>query len=132
MADSETPCGRRYVRAARGSSCRSRYWELQRKRTGGIIFSSSALVSKFCFRGPDAVADLLQAQRVALINGPVSMPFARVPDVQVDLVTVDWQLVAEQIVDDLIDQEAFQSSGPTYFDAEAKLRVPLSAFAQTI
>ncbi|PYI92233.1 MAG: hypothetical protein DME97_10895 [Verrucomicrobia bacterium] len=106
--------------------------ELQRKKTGGIIFSSSALVSKFCFRGPDAVADLLQAQRVALINGPVSMPFARVPDVQVDLVTVDWQLVAEQIVDDLIDQEAFQSSGPTFFDAEAKLRVPLSAFAQSI
>src|SRR5205807_5642512 len=66
--------------------------DLQRKKSGGIIFCSSALVSKFCFRAPDAVADLLQAQRVALINGPVSMPFARVPDVQVDLVTVDWQL----------------------------------------
>jgi Bacterial regulatory proteins, gntR family len=106
--------------------------ELQRKKTGGIIFSSSALASKFCFRAPDAVAELLKTQRVALINGPVSMPFARVPDVQVDLVTVDWQLVGEQIVDDLIDQAAFQESGPTYFDAEPKLRVPLSAFAQSI
>lgn len=106
--------------------------ELQRKKTGGIIFSTSALASKFCFRAPDAVAELLKTQRVALINGPVSMPFARVPDVQVDLVTVDWQLVAEQIVDDLIDQAAFQEPGPTYFDAEPKLRVPLSAFAQSI
>lgn len=106
--------------------------ELQRKKTGGIIFSSSALVSKFCFRAPDSVAELLKTQRVALINGPVSMPFARVPDVQVDLVTVDWQMVAEHIVDDLIDQTAFQEPGPTYFDAEAKLRVPLSAFAQSI
>jgi DNA-binding transcriptional regulator YhcF (GntR family) len=106
--------------------------ELQRKKTGGIIFSSSSLASKFCFRAPDAVAELLQTQRVALINGPVSMPFARVPDVQVDLVTVDWQRVAEQIVDDLIDQEAFQKPGPTIFEAEAKLRVPLSAFAQSI
>jgi DNA-binding transcriptional ArsR family regulator len=106
--------------------------QLQRKKTGGIIFSSSALASKFCFRAPDAVAELLNTQRVALINGPVSMPFARVPDVQVDLVTVDWQLVAQQIVDDLINQDAFQLPGPTIFEAEAKLRVPLSAFAQSI
>ena len=106
--------------------------DLQRKKTGGIIFSSSSLASKFCFRAPHAVADLLQSHRVALVNGPVSMPFARVPEVQVDIVTVDWQFVAEKIVDDLISQDAFQLPGPTYFDAEAKLRVPLSAFAQSI
>jgi hypothetical protein len=106
--------------------------ELQRKKTSGVIFSSSALASKFCFRAPGAVADLLAAHHVALINGPVSMPFAKVPDVKVDLVTVDWQMVAERIVDDLISQDAFQLPGPTFFDAEAKLRVPLSAFAQSI
>lgn len=106
--------------------------ELQRKKTSGVIFSSSALASKFCFRAPGAVADLLAAHRVALINGPVSMPFAKVPDVKVDLVTVDWQMVAERIVDDLISQDAFQLPGPTFFDAEAKLRVPLSDFAQSI
>ena len=60
------------------------------------------------------------------------MPFARVPEVQVDLAIVDWQLVAEQIVDDLITQDAFQVSKPTIFEAEAKFRVPLSAFAQSI
>ena len=105
--------------------------ELQRKKTGGIIFSSSALASKFSFRAPSAVADLLQAHRVALINGPVSMPFARVPEVRVDLVMVEWQLVAERIVNDLISQDAFQEAGPTVFEAEAKLRVPLSDFAQS-
>ncbi|MEA2731008.1 MAG: hypothetical protein QOF70_5483 [Acetobacteraceae bacterium] len=106
--------------------------ELQRKKSSGVIFSSSALASKFCFRAPGAVADLLAAHRVALVNGPVSMPFAKVPDVKVDLVTVDWQLVAEKIVDDLISQDAFQLPGPTFFEAEAKLRVPLSDFAQGI
>ena len=106
--------------------------ELQKKKTGGIIFSSSALASKFCFRAPGAVADLLQAHRVALLNGPVSMPFARVPEVRVDLVTVDWQLVAERIVNDLVSQDAFQEPGPTAFEAEAKLRVPLSDFAQSL
>ena len=77
-------------------------------------------------------ADLLQAHRVALVSGPVSMPFARVPEIQVDLITVDWQLIAERIVDDLISQDAFQLPGPTIFDAQAQLRVPLSAFSQSI
>jgi IclR helix-turn-helix domain len=106
--------------------------ELQRRKADGIIFSSSALASRFCFRAPGAVAELLQAQRVAFIDGPVSMPFARVPDVKVDLVTVNWQMVAETIVDDLISQDAFQASKPTVFDAEARLCVPLSEFAQSI
>ena len=106
--------------------------DLQRKKTGGIIFSSSTLASKFSFRAPAAVADLLAAQPVALINGPVTMPFAKVPNVEVDLITVDWQRVASEIVDDLISQDAFQLPGPTIFDAEAKLRVPLSEFAQSI
>jgi len=105
---------------------------LQRAKTGGIIFSSSALASKFCFRSPTAVTELLRTHPVAFINGPVGMPFARVPDVRVDLVTVDWQLVAERIVDDLITQDAFLQPGPTIFEAEARLRVSLSDFAQDI
>jgi transposase len=105
---------------------------LQKAKTGGIIFSSSALASKFCFRSPGAVTDLLRAHRVAFLNGPVGMPFTIVPDVCVDLVTVDWQLVAERIVNDLISQDAFQESGPTVFEAQARLRVPLSDFAQSI
>jgi hypothetical protein len=106
--------------------------ELQKTKTSGIIFSSSALASKFCFRSPRAVTDLLRAHRVAFVNGPVGMPFARVPDVRVDLVTVDWQLVAERIVNDLITQDAFQEPGPTVFEAEARLGVSLSDFAQNI
>ncbi|HKP03075.1 MAG TPA: hypothetical protein VJU77_06865 [Chthoniobacterales bacterium] len=105
---------------------------LQKTKAGGIIFASSALASKLCFRSPTAVSELLATHRVAFINGPVSMPFAKVPDARVDLVTVDWQLVAERIVNDLISQDAFQEPGPTVFDAEARLEVSLSDFAQSI
>jgi hypothetical protein len=105
---------------------------LQKTKTGGIIFASSALASKLCFRSPTAVSELLGTHRVAFINGPVSMPFAKVPDARVDLVTVDWQLVAERIVNDLITQDAFQEPGPTVFDSEARLEVSLSDFAQSI
>jgi hypothetical protein len=104
----------------------------QRLETGGIIFSSAQLASKLCFRAPGGVIDLIKTQLVAFLNGPVSLPFAQVPQISVDLVVVDWQVVAETIVDDLITQDAFQQSGPTVFDAEAKTRVPLSAFAQSI
>ena len=104
----------------------------QKLKTGGIIFSSAQLASKLCFRAPGGVIDLIKTHPVAFLNGPVSLPFAKVPNVQVDLVVVDWQLVAETIVNDLISQDAFQHPGPTIFEAEAKVRVPLSAFAQTI
>jgi len=70
---------------------------LKRVKSGAIIFSSAQLASQLCFRAPGAVADLLRCRRVAFLNGPVTMPFAEIPDVQVDLVVVDWQWVAEQI-----------------------------------
>jgi len=105
---------------------------LRKVKSGAIVFSSAQLASQLCFRAPGAVADLLRSRRVAFLNGPVSMPFAKVPDIQVDLVVVDWQWVAERITNDLITQDAFALSGPTIFEAEAKLRVPLSDFAQVI
>lgn len=105
---------------------------LQKAKTGGILFPSSAVASKLCFRSPVGVTELLKTHRVAFIKGPVGMPFARVPDVKVDLVTVEWQLVAERIVNDLITQNAFLQPGPTVFEAEARLRVSLSEFAQSI
>ncbi|MEY2565113.1 MAG: hypothetical protein QOH88_3306 [Verrucomicrobiota bacterium] len=104
---------------------------LQKKENCGIIFSSSMLASKLCFRCPGGVTELVRTQRVAFINGPVSMPFAKVPAVRVDLIVVDWQLVAEKIVNDLVTQEAFLP-GPTVFEADAKLRVSLSDFSQNI
>jgi hypothetical protein len=116
----------------RGQQSQAFLRTLQKAKTTGILFSSSALASKFCFRSPVEVTELLKSHRVAFIKGPVGMPFARVPDVGVDLITVNWQLVAERIVNDLITQDAFQEPGPTVFEAEAQLRVHLSDFAQSI
>jgi hypothetical protein len=115
-----------------GQRCESFLRSLYKAKTDAIIFSSAQLTSKLCLRVPRAVVDLLRKRRAALLNGPVSSPFAKLPDVRVDLVVVDWQSVAEQIVSDFITQRAFHSPGPTIFEAEAKLRVPLSAFAQAI
>jgi DNA-binding transcriptional regulator YhcF (GntR family) len=103
-----------------------------KQKSSAILFSSAQLASQLCFRAPGAVADLLRSRRVAFLNGPVSMPFAKIPEVRVDLVVVDWQWVAERITNDLVTQDAFHFPGPTIFEGEAKLRVPLSQFAQSI
>ena len=117
--------------AALGRSAEAFLRALTRTKTGGIVFPCSSVASKFCFRTPAMVTELLRSQRVAFLGGPVNMPFAKVPDAQVDLITVDWQKVAESIVRDLITQDAFQLRS-TIFEAQTQIRVPLSRFAENI
>lgn len=105
---------------------------LRKVKSSAIAFSSGHLASRLCFRVPKTVTGLLEHHRVAFLNGPVSMPFAKVPDAQVDLIVADWTRISEQIADDLVTQDAFQFSGPTMFEAEVKLRAPLRDFAQAI
>jgi hypothetical protein len=78
------------------------------------------------------MTSLLENHRVSFLNGPVTMPFAKVPTARVDLILVPWERVAQHIVNDLITQDAFRTPGQTIFDAEAKFWVPLNQFAQEI
>jgi hypothetical protein len=105
---------------------------LQQVKTDGIVFASAEVASKLAFRSPRAMTNLLENRRVAFLNGPVTMPFAKVPNARVDLILVPWERVAESIVSDLITQDAFRPRGPGVFDAEAKFQVPLNQFAQEI
>jgi len=56
----------------------------------------------------------------------------KVTDLPVDLVTINWQTVAESIVNDLITGEAFDRNRLTTFEAEAKLSIPFSTFSEEI
>jgi IclR helix-turn-helix domain len=97
----------------------------------GIIFPSTA-AALFAFRAPEAFTKLMTRARVAMSGGPSSFPFAQVPDVVADLVVVDWQLVAEQIVTDLINRIAFNRAETTTFEAKAHLRAPLIQYSQRL
>ncbi len=101
-------------------------------KTDGIIFPVAGLASMFAFQRPAEITDLLRAQRVAFIDGPIDIPFVDLPDVSIDVVTFDWQAVAESIVNELITLEAFDDSRHTIFDAQAHLRVPLRSFSEPI
>jgi hypothetical protein len=104
---------------------------LGREKREGIIVPSLA-AAMFAFRVPGRFAELTSRSSVALTGGPVSIPFAQVPDVAADLVIVDWQLVAEQIVKDLISRKAFDRGETTVFEGEAQLRVPLSQYGERL
>lgn len=102
-----------------------------RDKHRGIIFPSMA-AALFGFRAPEGLAKLMSRARVALTGGPVSIPFAQIPDAVADLVVVDWQLVAEQIVGDLINRKAFDRVETTLFEAKPHLRALLSQYAQRL
>ena len=102
--------------------------DLSHSKTDAVIFPSAGLVSMFAFRNPQELTDLLTTRRSAFVDGPIDMPFCKIPDVFVDLVTVNWQVVAESVVNDLITRQAFERNRYTTFEAEVRFRVPLSSF----
>lgn len=120
------------IRTFQGEDSSAFLRDLCRIETDGIIFPAAGLAARFAFRSPDSLVELLCAQRVALIDGPVDIPFISVPDTPVDLVRVNWQPIAESIVNDLITREGFEHNRHTTFEAEAHLRIPLSSFCDEI
>lgn len=101
------------------------------QRGRGIIMLGAA-ATMLAFRNPETLISVMERTPVALIDGPVTLAFTRLADVRFDLVSVDWQLVAQTIVDDLISQEAFAMTGKRYFQAGAKLRVPLAQYCDQL
>jgi|ERR1043165_629684 len=104
---------------------------LPKGKRAGIVFPSFA-ASFFAFRAPEALMKLMSQSRVALTGGAESVAYAQVPDVHADLVVVDWQLVAERIVSDLINKSAFDRGKIDVFKAQAYLQAPLSHYAESL
>ena len=106
--------------------------ELCRLKTTGIVFSCSGVASLFSFQNPNGITHLLRKQRVALIDGPIDLPFAEIPNAPVDLVTVDWAAVAESIVNDMVTLEAFDKNRRTTFEAQVHFRIGLDSICEPI
>jgi Bacterial regulatory proteins, gntR family len=101
------------------------------ERESGIILLGQA-ASLFAFRAPDRLTALMSRRRVALVDGPVSLPFACTRLVRADLAVADWEAVANGIADELLTGEALARSSVTVFQATAYLQAPLNEFAQAI
>lgn len=90
------------------------------------------VASWYLMRAPATFHRLIETCRVALLGGPVSVPFAPAGTATVDLVVVNWRTVAQQITEDILSGVAFGTREPVIFDATAKMRVPLAQFAQRL
>jgi hypothetical protein len=97
----------------------------------GALILPAAAASYLSFCAPQLLVQLLQACRVALIDGLVSIPYAEAPDAKIDFVTVDWEKVAERITWNVMARENHLME-PERFEAKAYLRVPLCEYAQSI
>jgi len=106
--------------------------DLCRIKAQGVILPSATVASMISFQSPDKLAELLRTQRVAFVDGPIDLPTARLATAPVDVVTFNWQAVAESIVNDLVTLAAFDATRHTIFHAEAHLRVPVSSFGDAI
>jgi hypothetical protein len=104
---------------------------LGRGKDDAVIFPSRA-ASIFAFRAPEALMDLMARCRVAFTGGPPSIAFTKIREVPGDFVVVDWQLMAEQIVSDLISKSALDRAELTVFEAKAHTQVALSHYAQSL
>lgn len=90
----------------------------------GAILQSN-LASLFSFRAPEAFGHLLRGFRVLLPDGAPTVPCGAVPDGRIDLLTVDWPVVAKRMVYDLTTKRAFDESASVVFEASARFGVSL-------
>jgi hypothetical protein len=97
----------------------------------GIVLLGGA-ASLFAFRAPARLTALMSRRRVALVDGPVSLPFTNAPPVRADLAAADWEAVATGITEEFLTKEAFTRATITIFEATAFLQAPLNEFAQSI
>jgi hypothetical protein len=106
--------------------------DLCRLKTDGIVFPSSVLASMLAFRNPAGMTELIQTQRVAFLDGPINMPFAKLPDALVDIVTFDWPEVSQLIVNDLVSQQAFDRRQRTVIQARTQVRVSMRSLGGVV
>jgi hypothetical protein len=106
--------------------------DLSQNERGAVIFASARLAALVGCRAPGLAIKLFQRRRVMLLHGPLSIPFGPIPDASVDLVFFDWQLIAEQIVNDLSAQLHSIPRNATVFDAGWLSQAPLRMYAQQL
>jgi hypothetical protein len=126
----ETPLDWHFV-SAHSSSTEQFIANLSTRKDDAIILLGSA--ASFCLmRAPEAFKRMLFDCRVALVQGPVSMPWAPRIDALLDLVVIDWQAVAERLAEDILNREAFNEHEPVIFEGIAELKTPFDKFVQKI
>ncbi len=98
--------------------------------TGTVLSPSTAFL--LAMYAPGAFSRLAKNSSLALVGGPVSVPYAAFTDATVDLVMVDWKAVAKRIVVDLTMPRRGGMEQPCVVEATARCEVLLSRYSQRL
>jgi hypothetical protein len=92
-------------------------FQLQRKNRA-IIFPSSELAMRLGSRDPGRFAELLEQSRVLMVNGLIDLPGWYPVNASIDVIEVDWEIVAKRIASDLAKSTRSPIDAPIVFQAK--------------
>jgi hypothetical protein len=93
------------------------------RRQGCGVLLTRAAASFLALRQPGSLAALTKERRVGLIEGPVTVWFGTISGGPVDLISLDWERIANEIIADLISRSGREG---VVFKAATQLQVPLA------
>ncbi|HEY3600365.1 MAG TPA: hypothetical protein VGK72_00245, partial [Chthoniobacterales bacterium] len=96
--------------------------EISRRPGSGVLLAQTA-ASFLALHQPESLAALTKERRTALVEGPVNVWFGAISGGPVDLISLDWERIADQIIADLISHSVPEQ---VIFSAKSRLRVPLA------
>jgi len=94
-------------------------WQLQlRRRNRAIVFPSSELAVRLGSRHPGQLAKFLEQSRVMMVNGLIDLPGWYPVNASIDVIEVDWEIVAKRIANDLAKSTRSPINAPIVFQAK--------------
>ena len=103
----------------------------QEKHNGVILPAAPATL--LGWHAPETLSTVLGSCRVALIDGPIDLPYADAPiNATVDLVTASWLPIVKRIASDITKGAAFEDGEQIIFQAKPYLGVSLAQYHSPI
>jgi hypothetical protein len=83
-----------------------------------IVFPSSELAVRLGSQHPDQLAELLEQSRVMMVSGLIDLPGWYPVNASIDVIEVDWEIVAKRIASDLAQSTRSPINAPIVFQAK--------------
>ena len=94
-------------------------WQLQlQRRNRAIVFPSSELAVRLGSRHPGQLAKFLEQSRIMMVNGLIDLPGWYPVNASIDVIEVDWEIVAKRIASDLAKSTRSPINAPIVFQAK--------------
>ena len=88
------------------------------RKNRAIVFPSSEVAVRLGSRDPGQFAELLEQSHVMMVNGLIDLPGWPPVNASIDVIEVDWEIVAKRIASDLAKSTRSSIEAPIVFQAK--------------